>query len=99
MDLRGGSFTRETWTSRMAREPEVSRVKLGVNLRPSRFARFDGLAAICSNIARSASADNQRRGSPLQKGCPPTHDRTHGAVQGALAMWHAPTPRLWGDLA
>jgi hypothetical protein len=27
----------------MAREPEVSRVKLGVVLRPSRFARFDGL--------------------------------------------------------
>src|SRR5271166_5329682 len=99
MDFPGGSFTRETWTNRMAREPEVSRVKLGVVLRPSRFARFDGLPAICSNIARSASADNQRRGSPLQKRRPPTHDRTRGAVQGALAMWPAPTPRLRGDLA
>lgn len=45
MNFPGGSFTRETWTSRMAREPEVSHVKLGVVLRPSRFARFDGLPA------------------------------------------------------
>ena len=106
MNFPGDSFTRETWTSRMARESEVSHVKLGVVLRPSRFARFDGLPArdglpaICSNIARSASADNQRRGSPLQKRRPPTHDRTRGAVQGALAMWPTPTPRLCGgDLA
>src|SRR5271156_4336330 len=100
MNFPGGSFTRETWTSRMAREPEVSHVNLGVVLRPSRFARFDGLPAICSNIARSASADSQRRGSPLQKRRPPTHDRTRGAVQGALAVRPTPTPRLCGgDLA
>ena len=42
MNFRGGSFTRETWTSRMAREPEVSHVKLGVVLLPTPTPRLCG---------------------------------------------------------